>query len=83
MTFYADDTTMVTTNDNLEQSEKTANLSINSLCQRFSVAKLKLNEPKTNFLLFHTHQRHQNIACSINVNNVIQPQQKAKLLTKE
>lgn len=60
--------------------EASANRVLHYLYRWFCFNKLKLNESKT-CLLFHTHQRVQNVTCNISVNRIeIVQQNKAKFL---
>jgi len=51
---FADDTTILCSQDNINDLIKTANTELNKLCHWFSANKLSLNLTKTNYMLFST-----------------------------
>ena len=57
---FADDTNIYFESDSLSKLEQVVNKELNKVKKRFDTNKLALNIDKTNFVIFHSHQKYLN-----------------------
>ena len=66
---FADDTNIYFESKNLKELEKTINNELKHLSLWLKVNRLALNISKTNFVIFHTHQRQLNHNVTLKLDN--------------